>query len=199
MGRGRRPPSSSSSRSACPSLSHRMIVGIPSRTRRLSCRMSRSIASGGRIGNMTSGSASPASTAVIVPSFGNRRERDVGASNSSSRLGASSPRRRARSMWCWASSQVRCELRLDVRAARDDEQRVGRKERQRSIRARIARLRPRSRSRRREEPARGRPLGSNAASRDRSGAGPRSHRPRTRRAPARPCRTSRRRRFRREC
>ncbi len=42
--------SSSSSRSPCPALSHRMIVGVPSRTMRRSRRMSRSIGSGGRTG-----------------------------------------------------------------------------------------------------------------------------------------------------
>ena len=46
--------SSSSRRSAWPSLSQRMIVGIPSRTTRRSRLMSRSIASGGESGKTTS-------------------------------------------------------------------------------------------------------------------------------------------------
>ena len=91
--------SSSSRRSHWPSLSQRMIVGMPSRTRRLSCLMSRSTASGGR--NREDDvrlRLRLRSTAMIVPSFCSASSVTFGESNSSSRSGTSSPRRRARSM-----------------------------------------------------------------------------------------------------
>ena len=91
------------------------------------------------------------------------------------------------------------ELGLDVRAARDDDERVGRKERQDRA-ALEARRRLRCTlpvDRQHERVVDG--AASSAATRDRSGGDRRSRRPRTRRARARPCRTSRRRRCRREC
>jgi hypothetical protein len=99
--------SSSSSRSACPVLSHRITVGVPSRTTRRSSLMSRPIDSGSRTGK-TSTSRSACGSAI--ESLAKRRNAPSsidGGSKSSSRSGESSPRRRATSTWCAASYQVR--------------------------------------------------------------------------------------------
>src|SRR5213082_175273 len=96
--------SSSSSRSSCPSLSHRMTVDGSPATIWRSRRMSRSTASGGATGRRRSPSG------AFSARRGKRATRSrhaAGSTNNASRGGGSSPSRRATSRWCVASAQAR--------------------------------------------------------------------------------------------